>query len=227
MTDNGARIVAVDGPAGAGKSTVARLLAGRLSYLYLDTGAMYRALAYKALKHGVDLRDEASLAELLHGTTIELYPKSQGQVEVYLDGMDVTDSIRTPEVNASVSQVAGFVAVREDLVIRQRRMAEGGGVVMDGRDIGTFVLPHADVKFFLTASIEARTERRYQELRRAGYAVEWDKIRDEIQHRDLLDSSRPFAPLAQAPDAHLIDTTNMEVEDVLGAMLSVMTQHMS
>ncbi|MCY0864901.1 MAG: (d)CMP kinase [Sulfobacillus sp.] len=220
-------VIAVDGPAGAGKSTVARLLADRLGYLYLDTGAMYRALAYKALSEGIDLRDEAELAELLNQTTIELYPKGHGQVTVMMDGQDVTGHLRTPEVNASVAVVAGFPLVRREMVLRQRDLARHGGVVMDGRDIGTFVLPDADIKFFLTASLEARAERRYHELRQAGFDVSLDRIREEIQHRDLLDSSRPYAPLSQAADAILLDTTKMEVEEVVERMLAMCDQRLN
>lgn len=212
-------IVAVDGPAGAGKSTAARQLAAQLGFLYLDTGAMYRALAYKALKQGVDLRDDAALAELLQETVIQLAARDNGEVEVRLDGEDVSEALRTPEVNASVSQVAGFVTVRQEMVHRQREMARSGGVVMDGRDIGTFVLPEADVKFYLTASLTARAERRRLELKRLGFEVDRTRVEEEIAHRDMLDASRPVAPLSQADDALLVDTTHMEVEEVLAHML--------
>ncbi|NMP22452.1 (d)CMP kinase [Sulfobacillus harzensis] len=219
--ETGAGVIAVDGPAGAGKSTVARRLAAELGFLYLDTGAMYRALALKALHEGVDLRDEAALASLLSDTTIDLYPAPEGRVRVIVDGADVTDHLRSPEVNASVALVAGFASVRSEMVSRQRDMARQGAVVMDGRDIGTFVLPDAEVKFFLTASLEARSERRCQELTRLGYDVSLERIREEIQHRDLLDSSRPYAPLAMAEDAVLIDTTHMEVNEVVARMLAI------
>lgn len=215
-------MIAVDGPAGAGKSTVARKLAACLSFLYLDTGAMYRAFALKALREGVDLRDEQALAELLADTKIELYPMaSKGLVQVILDGNDVTALLRTPQVNATVAQVAGFASVRSDMVTRQREMARLGGVVMDGRDIGTFVLPHAEIKFFLTASLDARAHRRYHELQQLGFDVSIDRIREEIAHRDMLDSSRPYAPLLQARDAILVDTTDMEVEEVVAHMLAI------
>lgn len=211
--------VAVDGPAGAGKSTVARRLATLIHYLYLDTGAMYRALALKSLHHGIDLRDESALAGLLAETSIDLYPGENGTVSVILDGANVSNALRAPQINASVAQVAGFALVRQDMVARQREMARQGGVVMDGRDIGTYVLPNARVKFFLMASLDARAERRYRELRALGFDIELERIRDEIQHRDFLDSSRDVAPLAQADDAILIDTTQMEIEEVVSAML--------
>ncbi len=188
---------------------------------------MYRALAYKALRQGTDLRDEEALALLLGDTAIDLYPAPGGKVRVILDGHDVTDDLRTPEVNASVAQVAGFASVRSDMVARQRELAHHGGVVMDGRDIGTFVLPHAEVKFFLTASLDARADRRYRELVRMGFDVSRDRIREEIEHRDLLDSSRPYAPLSKAEDAILIDTTDMEVEEVVAHMLDLCRQRLA
>jgi cytidylate kinase len=220
-------VIAVDGPAGAGKSTVARRLADCLGYLYLDTGAMYRALAYKALRRGIDLRDESAVAELLSESTIELYPRARGQVNVILDGHDVTQSLRTPEINAIVSIVAEFPSVRQDMVDRQRKIAQPGAIVMDGRDIGTFVLPDADVKFFLTASLEERAHRRYEELRRLGFGVSLRAVQEEIEHRDALDSRRRYAPLARAEDAILLDTTKMEVEEVVAQMLAICCQRLS
>lgn len=212
-------VIAVDGPAGAGKSTVARLAARELGYLYLDTGAMYRALALKALKHGVDLRDEEQLVNLLADTTIELVNGGSDPVRVWMDGKEVTGRLRTPEVDASVSQVAGYPAVHEEMVARQRRLARQGGVVMDGRDIGTFVLPDADVKFYLTASLAARAARRQRDLARLGYHVDLESLSEEIRHRDLLDSTRAYSPLRQAEDAIVIDTTDMEVEAVVGLVV--------
>ena len=220
-------VIAVDGPAGAGKSTAARHLAQMLGYLYLDTGAMYRALAYKALKEGVDLRDGDALCGLLESTEIDLLAAPEGGVQVILDGVDVTGVVRTPEVNASVSLVAGFESVRREMVARQRRLAAQSNVVMDGRDIGTVVLPRADVKFFLTASLAARAERRHRELERLGYPSSAGRIKEEIAHRDALDSNRAVAPLARAEDAVLIDTTDMEVEEVVAAMLEICRQRLA
>lgn len=188
---------------------------------------MYRALAYKALTEGVDVRDDEALSELLADTVIELYPAEHGNVEVILDGVDVTEKLRTPQVNATVSQVAGFASVRTEMVARQRALASQGGVVMDGRDIGTCVLPEADVKFYLTASLDARAQRRYHEMQRMGYNISLARIREEIEHRDMLDSSRPYAPLSKADDALLVDTTDMEVEEVVAYMIEVCRQRLT
>ncbi|MBX5466633.1 MAG: (d)CMP kinase [Firmicutes bacterium] len=212
-------VIAVDGPAGAGKSTVARRVADRLGLEYLDTGAMYRALALKALRRGVDLRDEEQLAELLATSDIAVASRAGGAVRVFLDGEDVSDAIRAPEVNAAVSQVAGFAKVRAGMVTRQRALARAGGVVVDGRDIGTEVLPDADVKFFLTASLKARARRRWEELRAQGFSIELDAVEEEIAHRDRLDAGRAVGPLRRAPDAILIDTTDVAVDAVVEELL--------
>jgi cytidylate kinase len=214
-------VIAVDGPAGAGKSTVARAVAARLGYLYVDTGAMYRAVALKALATGVDLRDEEQVVHALEHSEIVLKAEPGGALAVYLDGRDVTEAIRSPEVNASVSVVAGFPRVRELRVSRQRALASGGGVVVDGRDIGTYVLPDADVKFFLTASLAARARRRQRELEALGYHVDLAELAEQIQHRDRLDASRPVAPLRQAADAVVIDTTELSVPAVVDLMLGL------
>ena len=218
-------IIAFDGPAGAGKSTVARLTAKALGFMYLDTGAMYRALALKALAHGVDLRDQQHLVDLLKETRIDLIPEVDQSIRVYLDGEDVTELLRTPEVNASVSLVAGFPDIRCEMVSRQRAVARRGGVVMDGRDIGTVVLPDADVKFFLTASLEARAQRRQQDLQALGYSVSLAQLSSDIEHRDRLDSTRSHSPLRQAADAILIDTTDTSVEVVVAKVLEECRRH--
>lgn len=214
-------VIAVDGPAGAGKSTVARAVAERLGYLYVDTGAMYRAVALKALNSGVDLRDEEQVVHTLEHSDIVLKAAPGGALSVYLDGRDVTEAIRSPEVNASVSVVAGFPRVRELMVRRQRALAARGGVVVDGRDIGTYVLPDADVKFFLTASLPARARRRQRELEALGYHVDLAELAEQIQHRDRLDASRPVAPLRRADDAVVIDTTELSVPAVVDLMLGL------
>ena len=218
-------IVTFDGPAGAGKSTVARLTAKALNFLYLDTGSMYRALALKAVTQGVDLRDEEQLLDLLRQSQIVLEQGVDRSMRVRLDGDDVTDLLRAPEVNASVSLVAEFAAIRSEMVKRQRAVAESGGVVMDGRDIGTVVLPYADVKFYLTASLKARAQRRFQELKNLGYSIDLDQLAADIQHRDALDFSRTHSPLRRAEDAILIDTTDAAIDEVLAKVLTECRNH--
>jgi len=218
-------IVTFDGPAGAGKSTVARLTAKALNFLYLDTGSMYRALALKALTQGVDLRDEEQLLDLLRQSQIVLEQGVDRSMRVRLDGDDVTDLLRAPEVNASVSLVAEFAAIRSEMVNRQRAVAEPGGVVMDGRDIGTVVLPYADVKFYLTASLKARAQRRFQELKNLGYSIDLDQLAADIKHRDALDFCRTHSPLRRAEDAILIDTTDVAIDEVLAKVLTECRNH--
>ncbi|MBE3584586.1 (d)CMP kinase [Desulfofundulus thermocisternus] len=207
--------IAIDGPAGAGKSTVARELARRLGWLYIDTGAMYRALTLKALRRGLNLKDEKSLEALARESRIEMTTDPGYATRIYLDGEDVTRAIREPEVSRHVSLVARLPGVREVMVHRQREMAESKNVIMDGRDVGTVVLPDAGLKIFLTASPEARARRRQQDLQAQGHHVPLDLLIREIAERDRLDSSRPVAPLMPAPDAWVIDSSNLSVEQVV------------
>jgi CMP/dCMP kinase len=206
--------IAIDGPAAAGKSTVAKIVAGRLSYLYIDTGAMYRSLTYKALSKGVALTDEDALKEVLDATVIELQPTDGGQI-VLVDGTDVTDEIRQANVTNSVSHVAVHSKVREEMVSRQQQLAREGGVVMDGRDIGTHVIPDAEVKIFLLASVEERAERRHSENLRKGFPSDLEKLKEEIALRDKIDSEREVAPLKKAEDAIEIDTTSLSINEVV------------
>lgn len=207
--------IAIDGPAGAGKSTIARELARQLGFLYIDTGAMYRALTLKALRRGLDLYDEESLKTLAEESTIELTADPELAARVFLDGEDVTHAIREPEVSRHVSLVARVPGVRETMVSRQREMAKGGGVVMEGRDVGTVVLPQAQLKVFLTASPEERARRRQRDLLARGHHIELDRLIQEIIERDRLDSSRAVAPLAPAPDAWIIDSSHLDTGRVL------------
>lgn len=186
--------IAIDGPAAAGKSTVAKLVAKKLSYLYIDTGAMYRALTYKALKLGADLEDEQALAEILNNTNIELIQGNAAQ-HVLLDGTDVTDEIRSHEVTKHVSTVSKHPLVRKEMVERQRELAQKGGIVMDGRDIGTHVLPNAEVKIFLVATVEERAKRRHQENLAKGFESDLAQLMKEIALRDKMDSEREASPL--------------------------------
>jgi cytidylate kinase len=210
-------VIAIDGPAGAGKSTLARRVAERADLLYVDTGAMYRAVAFAALEAGY--RDPAGDAEaivaLAHRLRIDLEP-AVGGVRVRLDGRDVTDRLRDPEVERLVPHVARLPGVREALLPEQRRLAAAGGVVLDGRDIGTVVLPDADWKFFVTASFAVRVERRYRQLRRKGIAVDRDTVARDLRERDRLDAAREVGP---APDAVFLDTTHMPVEQAVALVL--------
>ena len=211
--------IAVDGPAGAGKSTVARAVARRLHYHYIDTGAMYRALAWRALNAGVDLRDEQAVTHLLEQMDLGVVQGPDQKTRVLVDGEDVSERIRTPEVHASVSLVAGYSGVRAAMTRRQRDLAQDGGVVMDGRDIGTHVLPDAEVKVFLTATLEVRVARRRAELCAQGYDMSADRLRDDIEKRDRLDMERAVAPLREAPDALHIDTSDLPVDAVVERIL--------
>ena len=211
--------VAIDGPAGSGKSTVARLLADRLGYIYVDTGAMYRAAALAAKRAGVKANDERGLEALMSQVDIQLNSDSKGG-RIYLNGEDVSDSIRTEEAGMAASIYSRSPAVRKRLVQLQRGMAETGGVVMEGRDIGTVVLPDAEVKIFLDANPVERARRRALELRQRGQEVDEQAVLDDVLRRDRQDQERQLAPLMAASDAIKIDTTNLDIEGVLGEVMS-------
>lgn len=212
-------VVAIDGPAGAGKSTVAKLVAQELHLVYIDTGAMYRAVAWKVLhqKKGVTT---AAIEKVAKDIDVRLYYKG-GRTRVFVDGKEVTDEIRTPEVSHIVSKVASLALVREKMVELQRKMAESGSVLMDGRDIGTNVLPNASVKIYLTASIEERAKRRAKELLEKGHAVSEADVEKEIAARDKADMEREISPLRQADDAVLLDTTGLSIKEVVSRILSL------
>lgn len=226
--------ITIDGPAGAGKSTVARMLARRLGFQYIDTGAMYRAVALKALRAGVDLNDEAALADLAASVEIKLADGPEESTRVFLDGEDVTSEIRSLEVTRNVSLVARAAGVRNELVRRQREMAGAGedtdagtgpetgprGVVMEGRDAGTVILPEAQFKFFLTASAEERARRRQKDLQDEGQEVPLARLKREIEERDRLDSSRKVAPLRPAQDAQVIDCSRLSAAQVVEMIVS-------
>lgn len=212
--------IAIDGPAGAGKSTVARAVARRLCLSYLDTGAMYRALTLAALRQGTDLYDAAALDGLARRVRLDIKNDGpDGQNLVYLDGEDVTEEIRLPEVSRNVSLVARCPQVRQLMADMQREIGRRGGVVMDGRDIGTNVMPDAEYKFFLTASLEERARRRLLELAAKGERLDLPQMMEEIAARDKIDSERECAPLKPAPDAIHIDTTHLSIEDVVSAIV--------
>ena len=205
--------IVIDGPAGSGKSTVSRLLADRLGLTYVDTGAMYRAVALAAHERGVDPADDEGLAELCKIIRIEFRRN-----RLFMDGRDVSDLIRSSLMDRLSSTVSARPSVREAMVGLQRRTAEGGGVVMEGRDIGTVVLPDADVKFFLTANPQVRGMRRYQERVGKGESADLDKVVAEIERRDKNDSERELSPLKPAKDAIIIDTTDLSIPDVVEEM---------
>ena len=209
--------IALDGPAGSGKSTVARTVAVKFGYQYIDTGAMYRAITLKALKNKIPVDDESRLTELVANTTINfkyIGTGDQPQLRVIMDGVDVSEAIRSLEVTDNVSAVSAVAGVREALVKLQRSMAEEGGVVMDGRDIGTVVLPNAELKIFLTASVAERSKRRWLELKAKGVEVPLEELEQQIRKRDQFDSNRAVDPLRQAEDAILLDTTDLSISEV-------------
>jgi cytidylate kinase len=211
--------IAIDGPAGSGKSSVARLVAQMLGYLYLDSGAMYRALALKALHQQIDLSDEPALAALARVTHIELQPPTEEQERtgaknrVFLDGLEVTQAIRTEEVAQAASRLATLRAVREVLVAEQQRAGAGGRVVMEGRDIGTVVFPNAELKIFLEAAPETRAERRWKEHQEKGEHLTLSDVLEEVRARDRRDRERKVSPLVRAADAVLVDNTAMDIEE--------------
>jgi len=215
-------IIAVDGPSGAGKSTVSQKLAEKLGYLYLDTGAMYRAAALKALRSGLDLDDADSVARIADALEIGL-EKNDDCLKVLLSGEDVSREIRSPEMGMAASKISRHRVIREKLWQLQRRLGEKGGVVAEGRDMGTVVFPQADFKFFVTASPEQRARRRYTELAQKGYPVDYDKILEDVKKRDEQDCSRELAPLKPAQDAVLVDTTSMDIDQVVGRILEIIS----
>jgi len=214
-------VVAIDGPSGAGKSTAGRALAARFGYTFLDTGAMYRALALRALRAGAPLDDEGALARLAEGIRIEFEPGGHG---VRVDGEDVGPALRAREVSAAASRVSVHPAVRRCMVARQREMGREGGVVLDGRDIGTAVFPDADVKFFLDADPHRRALRRQRELAAAGTAADVEAIESEIRARDRADSTRTDSPLTRAADAVSLDTTELEPAEVVERMAALVEE---
>ena len=212
--------VAIDGPSGAGKSTVARAAAMRLGYVYVDTGAMYRAIGLAVCRRGIDGEDAAGIAAVLPELTIQLAYEN-GTQHVLLCGEDVSDAIRTPEIAYYASKVSAVPAVRQFLLETQRSMAKNGNILMDGRDIGTVILPDAPVKIFLTASAETRAGRRYLELREKGQQVTRESVLHDVVERDRQDMTRAVAPLRQAADAVLLDTSDMTLEQSIQAVLQI------
>ena len=212
--------IAIDGPASAGKSTVAKLVAKKLGYVYCDTGAMYRATTYAAKKNHVAYDDDQGLKEMLEKTEIRFVPAEPEQ-KVFVNETEVTKTIRLPEIANNVSTVSAQKSVRADLTERQRMIAEQGGIVKDGRDIGTTVLPNAEVKIFLVASVHERAVRRFKENVEKGIDTSLDVLEKEIEERDYKDSHRKISPLTQAKDAVLVDTTSLSIEEVVAKIMEI------
>jgi CMP/dCMP kinase len=214
-------IIAIDGPAGAGKSTVAKILAKRLGFLYIDTGSMYRALTLKVLENNLPVNDESGISELASKMSLDLVNNPDGSLSVILDGRDVSSAIRAPRITQLVSDVAKIKEVRQVLVKLQRELGLRGDCVLDGRDIGTVVFPQAEKKFFIDASAEVRVGRRFRELKGLGQNVAENDVAFDLANRDKIDSTREASPLRKAEDAIYIDTTNLSIEQVVERMLEL------
>ena len=218
-------IIAIDGPAASGKSTTAQLLAKKLGYLYIDTGAMYRACALKAKKMGIDINDEESIRNLLDFIDIQI-ENDNSKNRILLDGEDVSEDIRADDISSLASAISAIPAVRYKMVELQRKMGEKGSVILDGRDIGTFVFPDAEVKFFLTASPEIRAKRRWLELQQKGIDKDFSEVLADLVKRDNNDSQRALAPLKKAEDAIEIDTSNMTIEEQTDCLYQIICSRM-
>lgn len=216
--------VAIDGPAGAGKSTLARLLAQELGWYYVDTGAIYRTVAYFLDLLGISPKDADGVARYIDEVNVEIRYDDQGAQHMWMNGMDVTEEIRTPDISQKASLVSAHPAVRQALLELQRDLAKRHNVVMDGRDIGTVVLPQAAVKLFLTATPEVRAQRRYTELQAKGKKDAYEQVLEDLRRRDRQDATRSVAPLRQAPDAVLLDTTELDIPQTLAAMRAIVRE---
>ena len=212
--------IAIDGPSAAGKSTISKKVAKNLNYIHLDSGAMYRSAAYKALKENIDLSDEEKLVKMLQKTSIQLTVDGR----VLLDNEDVSKEIRTEQISMSASLISKLSGVREILVAEQRKMALDKGYIMDGRDIGTVVLKDAEVKIFLTASVEARARRRYLQDKEAGMDVSLEVLKEEIEKRDYQDTHREVSPLKKAEDAIVVDSSDLSIDEVVSEILDIINK---
>lgn len=212
--------IAIDGPAASGKSTTARQVAQILNYLYIDTGAMYRALTLEVLNRRIPEKNEDEVVKIAKEVNIQLVPGVKGPRTI-LDGVDVSEEIRLPEVTHIISTISAYKEVREIMKLKQRELAKNGGVVMDGRDIGTVVLPQADVKIFMDASVDDRADRRVKELKEKSIPVDRESIKEEIIQRDLIDSTRDVAPLKPAKDAIIVDTSNLTIADQVQKVIDI------
>jgi cytidylate kinase len=225
MWNNNRLVIAIDGPAASGKSTTAKLVADRLGYTYIDTGAMYRAVTLAVLRAGIDPDDQEAVERLASECTITLASSDDARPTIQLNGVDVTNTIRTPEVTSNVSLVSSYPGVRERMVSMQQELGAKGGVVLDGRDIGTVVFPDADVKVFMVADLHARAERRHAELERTGTSV--NTIEEQLAERDRFDSSREVSPLRKADDAVMIDTSGLTIEGQVERVLELVREKLN
>ena len=216
--------IAIDGPAGAGKSTVARAIAKDYGYIYVDTGALYRALAYKAINNGIDVKDEANVAKMLGSTKLDITYTEKGQ-RIILDGEDISDSIRTAQISMGASDISALPFVREWLLDMQKDIARKNDCIMDGRDIGTTILPDAEIKIFLTASVEERANRRYKELVAKGESITLEAVIEDVKTRDYNDSHRAVSPLKKADDAIEVDTTNLDFGQTVNTIREIIDTH--
>jgi cytidylate kinase len=222
-------MIAIDGPAASGKSTVGRLLAEQLNYLYLDTGCMYRAVTWAALQQGIALGEETAVTQLAHDIEMEIFPVRDGEEDgrhytVHAAGQDITWELRTPAVDANVSQVSSYLGVRQEMVKRQRAFGKRGAVVMVGRDIGTVVMPDAPLKLYITASAEERARRRTRDRQGQGHAASYEHILADVLRRDQIDSNRTHSPLRPAADAILIDSTEQPPAAIVNAILQMIRE---
>lgn len=217
--------IAIDGPAGSGKSTAARKLAKKMDYRYLDTGAMYRAVTYAALKREFDLNHEKKVVKLVKNIDLQFSPsRGEEMTRVFLEGEDITDYLRKPEVNEHVSRVARIKGVRKIMVKWQRKMAQNGSLIMDGRDIGSQVLPEADFKFYITATLEERAHRRFKEIKKENPDISFEEVKKSVARRDKIDSERCYSPLIKPEDAYEIDTTDLSVQEVIDNVYDIILE---
>ena len=216
--------IAIDGPAASGKSTTAKIIAEKLDYLYIDTGAMYRALTLAIIKANLDISKEEEIKKLALNSAIEL-KQSDSELRTFLNGKDVSDEIRLPEITNIISKISSYPEIRKIMVEKQRKLAEHGGIVMDGRDIGTVVLPDAEVKIYMEAKLQERAKRRFEEMQKKGIKSDLAQIEKEISKRDQIDSTRAASPLKPANDAIIIDTSNLTIEEQTNACLELINNY--
>jgi cytidylate kinase len=222
-------VIAIDGPAAVGKSTMGKLIAREFGLLYIDTGAIYRAITWKVLNNNINVYDEDTISKLVSNTYITIEEKNRyslkGYYRIFVDGKDVTEEIRNPGIDQNVSHIAKLPKIRRQLIYLQRKLAEKGDIVMEGRDIGSVILPKADIKLYFTASEEERIKRRYKELIDQGYNIDYREVKKQIVQRDEIDRKRKYAPLIKAKDAILIDSTEKSIEEVKDKILKIISKH--